>query len=47
MTLKQYQAPLNEDDVFISLSTEHVTWKNLHNMLDEKIEIQTKKKSIE
>ena len=42
MTLKQYQAPLNEDDVFISLSTEHVTWKNLHNMLDEKIEILKK-----
>ena len=37
--LKQYQGPLNENDIFLSSSSEHIKWKDLHANLDAKIEI--------
>ena len=36
--LKQTQQPLSEDDIFLSSSTEQITWAELHANLDAKIE---------
>ena len=35
--LKQTQGPLSEDDIFLSNSTEQITWGELHDNLDAKI----------
>ena len=37
--LKKYQEPLSDDQVFISTSTEQITWGELEANLDAKIEI--------
>ena len=36
--LKQKQAPLSDDQIFLSSSTEQITWGELHANLDAKIE---------
>ena len=36
--LKQFQNPLDENDIFLSSSTEEIKWKDLHANLDAKIE---------
>ena len=36
--LKQKQKPLSDDQIFLSSSTEQITWGELHANLDAKIE---------
>jgi len=36
--LKQIQGPISDDDIFLSSSTEQITWGELHANLDAKIE---------